>query len=187
MLCRHSDKGMRLSMLSGRLAFAIGILCALIGAQGPEFAQQYRQRLAGAVDELTRIVSTFDDEAASDSLRPDEAIARLEANSDPLARERGADIYTDIQRLDRLKASLAAFQQQPASLERLVLLGRNYDPTTALQTWKDFEPAIPTSTEAIVVGGLAFLWGWGATHLCAWPIRRHFGRRRGQGREIVDA
>jgi Protein of unknown function (DUF2937) len=171
--------------MAGRLAFAIGLFCALIGTQGPEFAQQYRQRLAGAIDELTRIVATFNDEAASHSLKQDEAVARLEANSDPLARERGADMNSDVKRLNRLKASLAAFRES-SSMERLVLLARNYDAQTALQTWKDFEPAIPTSTEAIAVGALAFCWGWGATHLCAWPIRRHL-RRREQRREVNDA
>jgi hypothetical protein len=173
-------------MLAGRLAFAIGMVCALIGVQGPEFAQQYRQRLAGAIDELTRIVATFDEEAASRSLGRNEAIARLEANTDPLARERGADIDSDIQRLDRLKNSQAAFQQ-PASLARIVSLAHNYDPATAWRTWKDFEPAVPTSIEAIVAGALAFGWGWGATHLCAWPIRRHLRRRREQRRAVLDA
>jgi hypothetical protein len=177
---------MRLPMMAGRLAFAIGLFCALIGTQGPEFAQQYRQRLAGAIDELTRIVATFDDEAASQSFKREEAIARLEANSDPLVRDRGADMDSDIRRLGHLKASLAAFRES-APTGRLVLLARNYDASVALQTWKDFEPAIPTSTEAMAIGALAFCGGWGATHLCAWPIRRYLKRRREQKREVVDA
>lgn len=169
-------------MMARRLAFAIGLFCALIGVQAPEFAQQYRQRLAGAIDELTRIVAAFNDEASGQSLAPREAIARLEANPDPLVRERGSDMGGDIRRLDRLKASLAAFRDS-APMQRLVLLARNYDATLAVQTLRDFEPAVPTSTEAMAIGALAFCGGWGATHLCAWPIRRYFKRRR----EVVEA
>jgi hypothetical protein len=174
-------------MMTGRLAFAIGLFCALIGTQAPEFVQQYRQRLAGAIDELTRVVAAFDDEAASQSLAPHQAIARLEANSDPLVRARGADMDDDIGRLDRLKASLAAMRNA-APLQRVALLARNFDSSTALQTWRDFEPAIPTSAEAAAVGALAFCAGWGATQLCGWPIRNHLRRRRERRRqELVDA
>jgi hypothetical protein len=170
---------MGLAMLAGRLAFAIGLFCALIGTQGPEFAQQYRQRLAGGVDELTRIVATFDDEAASHSFRREEAIARLEANSDPLVRERGVDMDGDIHRLERLTASLTALHES-APVGRLVSLARNFDAATAWQAWKDFEPAVPTSV-------LAFCCGWSATHFCAWPIRRYFRRRRERSREFAGA
>jgi hypothetical protein len=164
-------------MLIRRLALAIGLLCGLIGTQGPEFAQQYRQRLAGAIDELSRIVATFDSEAASHSLAPDDAIARLKTNPDPLARERGADIQNDIGRLDRLKIALAAFKDSGA-WRRLAALAKGFDQTTAKQTWDDFEPAIPTTLEACAVGLFGLIWGWAATHLFTWPIRHHLRRRR---------
>ena len=160
-----------------RLALAIGLACGLVATQAPEFAQQYRQRLAGAIDELSRIVQQFETEAASQSLTPAEAIARLEANSDELARERGADIDSDMVRLTRLQAELAAFRDA-APLRRLATLARQFDPKTAELAWQDFEPAMPTSFEALVLGGLAAVWGWATTHLCIWPVRRHWQRRR---------
>ena len=36
------------------VAFVIGLLLGFVLSQTPEFAQQYRQRLGGAVDELQR-------------------------------------------------------------------------------------------------------------------------------------
>jgi Protein of unknown function (DUF2937) len=42
----------------------------LIGSQGPEFAQQCRQRLGGALEELNRIVSEFDAEVRGQNLTP---------------------------------------------------------------------------------------------------------------------
>ena len=38
------------------VAFVIGLLLGFALSQTPEFAQQYRQRLGGAIDELQRIV-----------------------------------------------------------------------------------------------------------------------------------
>jgi hypothetical protein len=59
-------------MFSNRLALAIALLAGLIGTQGPEFAQQYRQRPGGAVEELDRIVAEFDAEVQRESLTPGE-------------------------------------------------------------------------------------------------------------------
>lgn len=160
-----------MDFLIRRLALAIGLVCGLVATQGPEFAQQYRQRLAGAIDELTRIVQQFETEAAEKSLTPPEAIGRLKANSDDLARERGADIESDMDRLKRLQETQAALQE-PAPWKRLITMVRDFDPKTAELAWKDFEPAMPTTLEALGVGVIGAVWGWAATHLCVWPVRR---------------
>ena len=89
-------------MLARRLALAIAVLAGLIGSQAPEFAQQYRQRLGGALEELNRIVSEFDTEIQRQNLSRAEALKRLEDNSDPLARERGEDMDKAIERAERL-------------------------------------------------------------------------------------
>ena len=170
-------------MLTRRLALAIGLLCGLIGTQWPEFSQQYRQRLGGALDELRRIVAAFDAEAASRSLTPAEGVARLKDNADPLARERGADIEGDIARQARLERRDRGVAATPARCDRLIVDGA----ATSIRrppsrTLRDFEPAVPVTAESLVVGALALIWGWGATHLCAWPIRRRLRARRAAGR-----
>ncbi len=164
-------------MMTRRLALAIGLLCGLIGAQWPEFSQQYRQRLGGALDELRRVVAAFEAEAASHALTPAEAVGRLKTNPDPLARERGADIEGDIARQARLEQELAELQGA-GPLRRLIVMAGNFDSSTADQTLRDFEPAIPVTSEALIVGALALVGGWAATHLCAWPIRRRWRARR---------
>jgi hypothetical protein len=164
-------------MLTRRLALAIGLMCGLLGTQWPEFSQQYRQRLGGALDELTRIVAAFDAEAASRSLTRAEAVARLEDNADPLARERGAAIEGDIARQARLARRLAALRDA-GPLARLIVMAGDFDSATAGQTLRNFEPAVPVTAESLTVGALALVWGWGATHLCAWPIRRRWRARR---------
>ncbi|MBV8472939.1 MAG: DUF2937 family protein [Hyphomicrobiales bacterium] len=164
-------------MLARRLALAIGLLCGLVGAQWPEFSQQYRQRLGGALDELKRIVAAFDAEAASQSITPAEGVTRLKDNADPLARERGADIEADIAREADLEQQIAEMRDA-GPLRRLVVMAGDLDAPTARQTLQDFEPAVPVTGEALTLGASAAAAGWAATRLLAWPFRRRSRARR---------
>jgi Protein of unknown function (DUF2937) len=163
-------------VLARRLALAIAFLAGLIGSQGPEFAQQYRQRIGGALDELKGVVAEFENEAARENLTPLEGVRRLETNSDALARQRGEDIAETIARADRLQEQLNAMTSA-GPLTRLYVLAKDFDPQIARRALDDYEPAAPLSLEALSAAGLAALWGWAATHLCAWPIRRLRGAR----------
>ncbi len=158
-------------MLARRLALAIALMAGLIGSQGPEFAQQYRQRAGGALDELRRIVAGFDAEAAGEGLTPPEGVKRLEAESDPLARRRGEDMERTIERANRLEAQLAALASA-GPLKRLYVMIEDFDPGIARNTLDNYEPAAPLTFEALVAAVVAALFGWTATHLFAWPFRR---------------
>jgi hypothetical protein len=164
-------------VLIRRLALAIGLLCALVGSQLPEFAQQYRQRLGGALDELNRIIAQFDAEAEGQSLTRAQGIERLKNNADRLASERGAAVEQDVARADRLERQKEAFQNS-GPVTRLAALIADFDPATTGQAIADFEPAVPITFEDLVIAGLALILGMGATHLVAWPIRRRLRRRR---------
>ena len=96
-------------MITRRLAVAIGLLCAVLGAQWPEFAQQYRQRLGGALDELNRAIAEFDQQAQRQSLTREQGLQRLERNDDPLARQRADAITEDLSRAERLSRQKQAF------------------------------------------------------------------------------
>jgi Protein of unknown function (DUF2937) len=158
-------------MLARRLALAIAVLAGLIGSQAPEFAQQYRQRLGGALEELNRIVSEFDGEGRHQNLSRAEALKRLEGNSDPLARERGEDMDKAIERAQRLNEQIHAMNSA-GPLMRLCVVATNFDPEIAQSTLDNYEPAEPLSVGALTAGGLAALWGWAATRLVAWPLSR---------------
>ncbi len=164
-------------MLARKLALAIGLIAGLVGSQGPEFAQQYRQRIGGALDELRRIVAEFDTEAAAEHLTPSEGVQRLEADGDPLARHRGEDMQRTIARTSRLEQQLSAMASA-GPLKRLTLMITDLDPQIAERTLNSYEPAAPLTSEALVVGGLAAVSGWGVTHLIGWPFRRSRLRTR---------
>ena len=158
-------------MFARRFALAIAVLAGLIGSQGPEFAQQYRQRLGGALAELNRIIAEFDAEAQAQNLTPAEALSRLEDNADPLARERGEAMAEAIDRARRLSAQLWAIDSG-GPLTRLYVVARDFDPEIALSALDNYEPAAPLTLGALAAAGLAAFWGWAATHLIAWPFRR---------------
>ena len=164
-------------MFTRRLAAAIGLLFALFGMQGPEFSQQYRQRLGGALDELKRVVSAFNADAAKQSITPVEAIARLEGNPDPLAQARGTAIESDIGRRDKLQSALDAMQGA-GPVQRIAAMALDFDPAIGNDTLQNFEPAAPLTSEALLAGALGLVIGWGGTHICAWPIRRRWRERR---------
>ena len=158
-------------MLARRLALAIALAAGLLGSQGPEFAQQYRQRLGGALDELRRIVAEFDAEASSHSLTPSDAVQRLEANADPLARKRGEDMDHTIARENRLEQQ---FQTMASAgpLKRLYVMVTDFDPQIARSALDAYEPAVPITPEALTAGGAAAVLGWATTRLVALPFRR---------------
>jgi hypothetical protein len=179
------DVALEALVLTRRLAVAIGFFFALIGAQAPEFAQQYRQRLGGALDELNRMIAQFDQEAKGQSLTREQGLDRLQHNGDPLARERAEAIDQDIDRAGRLARQRQAFADA-GPVARVASFAQNFDATTLSQAWRDFEPAVPVTTEAFVIGGVALVVGWSLTHIVAWPIRRRW-HARGRGRRVERA
>jgi hypothetical protein len=158
-------------MFARRFALAIAVLAGLIGSQGPEFAQQYRQRLGGALEELNRIIAEFDAEAQAQNLTPAEGLSRLEGNADPLARERGEDMAEAIDRARRLSAQLGAIDSG-GPLTRLYVVVKDFDLKIAQSALDNYEPAAPLSLGALAAAGFAAFWGWAAMHLLAWPCRR---------------
>ena len=169
-------------MFANRLALAIALFAALIGSQGPEFAQQYRQRLGGAVAELDRIVADFDAEAERQNMTQAEGVSRLEQNADSLARERGEAMAETIDRDSQLKQQLEEMTAA-GPLKRLYVMAQRFDPEIAQSTLDNYEPAAPLTFEALTAAGLGAVSGWAATHLVAWPLRRR-SRLRAQRAKI---
>lgn len=161
-------------MLGRRFALAVGLFGAVALSQLPEFVQQYRQRLGGALDELKRIVAQFDAEAAAQSLGRDAGIARLRANADPLARARGGDLQAAVDRERRLDAQERGFADA-GPVDRYWVFVERFDPELAAQAYAIYQPAIPTTPAGAVAGAAGLVAGYGAARAAATPFRR---RRR---------
>src|SRR5579863_7368649 len=82
--------------------FVIALVAAMTLSQVPEFAQQYRQRLGGAIDELARILTHFDEDAARSGYDRAAALAVMARDSERLVRDQAGRMQEDIDRYQRL-------------------------------------------------------------------------------------
>jgi hypothetical protein len=129
----------------GGLALGFGF------AQFPEYAQQYEQRLGGAVDELRIIVEDFDRGAAAFGLDREQALLRYAVSPDEFLQDRGLSMRLTIGRYERLRADLARLQSAGAA-ERVKLLPRYLDSDVGARALENFEPGVPATGEAVVWG-----------------------------------
>lgn len=146
-------------MIAKRLVFALAVGLALVFSQAPEFAQQYRQRLGGALDELNRFVADFDADARRADMDREAAIARLLGNADGFVRERGDQMRRTVVRLGRLEGQAVAYDAA-GPFRRLTLLASNHDREIARRAMERFEPAVPLTSEALAAALLGFLTAW---------------------------
>ncbi len=153
------------------LILAIAATLGLGAAQFPEYAQQYRQRLGGAIDELQTVIARFDADARQEGLDRDQALTRLDANSDPLAQRRAADMRATVARHERLRLQREDLQEA-GPVARLAVFASAYDPPIAGAAWRDFEMAMPVTMEGFVTGAAGALAGLLVGNLLTLPLRR---------------
>ena len=154
------------------LGLGLGLLGGLVTAQGPEFAQQYTQRLGGTLDELRRTIAVLDADAAAVGTNRQGAVDRLRGNGDALVARRGEAARADIVRLKGLEAQQRALAEAGGPLGRLATLVRDPDLSLARATYQDFVPAVPATADGIIAGLLGFLAAWGG-----WRVMTDVGRR----------
>jgi hypothetical protein len=138
------------------------ILCvcgAVLFSQGPEFMQQYLQRLGGHLDEARRQLSIFQKTAADAGLSMDEFIRQTSANADPAIARLGAVMSDATERVAWLQSAHDALLYS-AIWERPFAFVRHVDPEIVRAVGTVFKPAVPTTAEGLVyalAGMLVFL------------------------------
>ena len=163
-------------MILKRIALFVALLSGLFTSQMPEFAQQYRQRLGGAIDEIRRMIGDFDADVARVGLSRDQGIERLKANGDPLVRGRGEHIESDIVRADRFEKQLQAYAEA-GPFRRLGLFASEFEPDIARRALAQFEPAVPVTSEGLVSAIGGFFAGWFLFRLVSAPLQRRKRRQ----------
>jgi len=135
---------------------AISVVLSLMFGQLPEFAQQYAQRLGGAIDELNRIVGNFDQDARRSGYDRDGALALMRKNQEQLVRDQATRLSDTINRLARLRTQQTAMKQGDL-FTRVGAFAVGYDQELAARTWSDFSFGLPLSADAILFTGLSFI------------------------------
>ena len=99
----------------GGLGLAVGF------SQFPEYAQQYEQRLGGAVNELRIIVADFDNDAQKFGLSREQALQHYAVSADNFLVARGVSMSRTLARYNELNADLSDLQNA-GPLQRLAHL-----------------------------------------------------------------
>lgn len=153
------------------LLVAISVVVAVLFGQAPEFAQQYAQRLGGAIDELDRIVRHFDEDSRRSGYDRPGALALMVRNQEQLIRDQATRMSDTIERLAKLRAQQSAMNQ-PGSFTRVAAFANGYDQDIASRTWRDFQSALPFSVDAILFMGAGFI----ISLLLLWSAAAGLGR-----------
>lgn len=138
----------------------VTLVAGLIGlssfSQAPEFSQQYRQRLGGAVQELGVVVGDFDKNAKSALLSREEALGKLQGSKEQFVQDRGNSMGKTINRFDKLAIQQANLESSNGYMQPLFVL-QNPDLELVKGAWSIYQPAIPLNKEGAVYGGFGAL------------------------------
>ena len=154
-----------------------GLVLALALSQFPEYAQQYTQRLGGAVDELRIVTEKFDRDATQAGLDRQQALTRFEASTDTFLAGRGLSEAANFARYEQLSATLARVQNADA-VERFQLLPAYFDTDIGRRTLENYQPAVPVTMEGILYAGGGLLVGYllmsGLWRFFAMPFKKRY-------------
>ena len=158
-------------MLARSISLAFGLLIGAGASQLPEYAQQYRQRLGGAVDELKVIVANFDADSRKAAMTREAALAHLRDSPDNLVRDRGFQMQETMARADRLLKQQADLAHA-GPFARIGIMLRDFDPAVARGALAGFEPGLPITSEGLGAGFLGLIGGGALFHALGTPFRR---------------
>lgn len=162
-----------------RSVVTVAALTGLVAtSQAPEFAQQYRQRLGGAVEELRTVAENFDKDAESSNLSREEAIRELRRSNNRFSRDRGTSMASTLERYDGLTSQQNAMERAGPLLRPIQVL-RSPDTKIVSDAWEKFEPAVPITPAGMIWGVIGALLGGG---FAGW-LGRLFGRGNGRQKE----
>jgi hypothetical protein len=135
------------------------VLGAVLFSQGPEFMQQYLQRLGGHLDEARRQLAVFQQTAAQAGISLEKFVTQTGSNADPAIAKLGGVMSGTAERVASLQLAHDTLLSAPC-WERPVVFLRHLDLNIARATGAVYKPAVPTSTEGLIYalsGMLVFL------------------------------
>ena len=171
-------------MLGRLISLAGGVMLGVIASQFPEFAQQYEQRLGGAVDELRGFVESFDTSAEREGLSRDEALDTYAATEDGFLNRRGEDVQATIARYNRLETQLNALENADI-VSRVTDIAVYYDQGIGERALEAYKPAVPVTPEGFVYAGTGLIVGYSVLASLGWAGKRSIRRRRRRRRETA--
>jgi hypothetical protein len=157
------------------LSMVGGIALGVVLSQFPEYAQQYEQRLGGAVDELRIIAEDFRAAAGAAGLTEEQALARYAGVNDEFIADRGRSMGQVLARYTALSAALEQIRGA-SGWERFTLLPKFLDSDIGARALQNYRPAVPVTLEGFAYAGAGLLLGYlltsGLVRFALLPFRR---------------
>jgi hypothetical protein len=168
------------------LTMAMAILGGILFSQAPEFSQQYRQRIGGALDELRAVISRFDTEATRNGLDREGALGLYSGSPEKFLRSQGDSMRSSFSRYETLEQQSREIAEASPLAKPFVIL-RNPDPDIITSAWSDFSPGIPVTTAGLAWAGIGAVAGWLAAALFGTASLRATRSRRRTGNAEQDS
>jgi hypothetical protein len=166
-----------LTVFDSLLDRVLCIVGAIMFSQGPEFMQQYLQRLGGHLAEARRQLAAFQNTAASSGLTMDELVQKTNANADQAVARLGGLMTDTMERVHSLQSAHDALINT-ALWERPFVFLRHIDPAIANATAAIYKPAVPTTVEGVLYALTGMLIVLGIYHLGAKRLIGVFSKPR---------
>lgn len=157
------------------ILIVFALVCAGAMSQFPEFFQQYKQRMGGALDEVNRQVEALDARAAEINLDRFDYIRRFLNSTDSVIQGEGDAMVAVLVRQTRYAKILARFEAAPWYMQAAELVF-HFETDIAENALKEFVPAVPLSLS----GGAHALFGFLFGYLLPLCLRAFFPRRAPQ-------
>ncbi|MAX47570.1 MAG: hypothetical protein CMM78_05120 [Rhodospirillaceae bacterium] len=141
------------------LHLAFALLCAALGSQLPAFHDQYLQRVGGALDEVNQQIEAMDMRAQDAGLGRYDYIRRFYDNSDSVIQGEGQAMLATLARQERLR-EIEARLQDVSWYMLAVEMVFHLEPDIALNTAKNFGPAVPLSISGLAHAFFGFFFGY---------------------------
>lgn len=132
---------------------------AFIGSQIPLFMQQYRQRLAGHVDALQKLINQLHQIASISQKNLDQYIQKFKENSDPDFNRQGDFMQGIVVRLQELQQALEHLTQSPFWL-RPYYFFKDIQSDIAQSTLDSFQAGFNLTVEGLCYAGGGMILGW---------------------------
>ena len=136
-----------------------GVALAAALSQFPEYAQQYTQRLGGAVDELRIITEDFDRTAGIAGLDRARALERYVASDDAFLAGQGRSMEGTFERYQSLSDTLERIRNADP-VTRFQSLPAYFDTDIGRRTLENYKPAMPVTIEGVLYAGAGFILGY---------------------------
>ena len=131
------------------LSLVLAVSAAVLASQAPEFSQQYRQRLGGALAELSAVRADFLRDAERSGLSPSRALVFMSRSPIAFIRDRGASMERTLARHDRLARQSRELDAAVPALRPLAVLSAT-DGKILRDTWASFVPAVPVDPAGLI-------------------------------------